>query len=281
MTPGLHRLADLTRAEIDALRLAGALPVLPLGATEQHGDHLPVGTDHILAGGIAEAAARACAVPVLVLPTMPFGLSPHHRLWPGTVTLGAATLIAVLKDVASSLAATGFGRLLIVNGHGGNIAPMGVAVTELCSSGFACGAVNYFAPADAAWRPLLRGSFAGIGHACEFETALEMALLGPGQAARIAARLPGLPPRLAQPYMAEAEARDPVRAAGALFAPVFGAQDCGYYGDPAAATLATGEALREVVVQALAAFYADFAAAPLRVLPASRESPLQPARVPM
>jgi creatinine amidohydrolase len=269
MTPGLHRFAELTRAEVAALRDAGALAVLPLGATEQHGDHLPVGTDHVLAGMVAEDAARACtAVPVLVLPTMPFGLSPHHRLWAGTVTLSAATLVAVLKEVAGSLAATGFTRLLIVNGHGGNVAPMGVAVTELCSSGFACGAVNYFAPGEAAWRPLLTGSFAGVGHACEFETALHMALVSAERAARIAARLPGLPPRLAQPYMAEGRPVDPVREAGALFAPVFGIQDCGYYGDPAASTLATGEAVRRAVVQALAQFYAAFAAAPLRTLPA-------------
>jgi creatinine amidohydrolase len=267
MTPGLHRLAELTRAEAAALRDAGALPVLPLGATEQHGDHLPVGTDHVLGGEVAAEAARACTRPVLLMPTLPFGLSPHHRLWPGTVTLTAATLIAVLKEVAGSLAATGFTRLLIVNGHGGNVAPMGVAVTELCSSGFACGAVNYFAPSEAAWKPLLRGSFAGVGHACEFETALHMALARAELAARIAARLPGLTPRLAQPYMAEAAASDPVRAAGALFAPVFGRDDCGYYGDPAAATQATGEAIRTAVVQALARFYADFAAAPLRILP--------------
>lgn len=268
MTPGLHRFADLTRLEVAALRDAGALPVLPLGATEQHGDHLPVGTDHVLAGGIAEEAARACAArPILLLPTMPFGLSPHHRMWAGTVTLSAATLIAVLKEVAGSLAATGFTRMLIVNGHGGNVAPMGVAVTELCSTGFACGAVNYFAPGQPAWSKLLTGSFPGVGHACEFETALQMALASAEQAARIAARLPGLPARLAQPYMAEGGATDPMRGAGALFAPVFDMQDCGYYGDPAAATLATGRALREAVVQALAAFYADFAAAPLRVLP--------------
>jgi creatinine amidohydrolase len=270
MTPGLHRLTELTRTEVAALREAGALAVLPLGATEQHGDHLPVGTDHVLAGEIAAEAARACtSLPVLLLPAMPFGLSPHHRLWPGTVTLSGATLIAVLKEVAASLAATGFTRMLIVNGHGGNVAPMSVAVTELCSAGFACGAVNYFAPAEPAWRPLLRGSFASVGHACEFETALVMALAGAEQAARIAARLPGLTPRLAQPYMADAEARDAVRAAGAAFAPVFAAEDCGYYGDPAVSTLATGEALRTVLVQALAAFYADFASAPLRTLPAA------------
>jgi creatinine amidohydrolase len=68
--------------------------------------------------------------------------------------------------------------------------------------------------------------------------------------------------------MAEGVALDPVREAGALFAPVFGIQDIGYYGDPAASTLATGEAVRRAVVQALAQFYAAFAAAPLRTLPA-------------
>lgn len=63
MCPGLYRFAELTRAEIAVLATAGALPALPLRATEQHADHLPVGTDHLLAAGIAEEAARACRVP--------------------------------------------------------------------------------------------------------------------------------------------------------------------------------------------------------------------------
>jgi creatinine amidohydrolase len=260
--------AELTRTELAAAARSGALAVLPIGATEQHADHLPVGTDATLAEAITREAAALCPPPgVLVLPVLAYGLSPHHRAWAGTVTLAATTLIAVLKDIARSLSETGFRRVLIVNGHGGNVAPMGVAVTELCAEGIACGGVNYFAPGEAAWRPLLRGRHLGVGHACEFETALQLALAEAGEAARIEARLAGLPPRLGQPYLAEADADDPVRAAGALFAPVFPSGDVGYYGDPAAATRAGGEAIRHAVVQALAAFFASFAAAPLRTLP--------------
>jgi creatinine amidohydrolase len=266
--PGVPRFADLTRAELAVAARDGALIVLPLGATEQHADHLPVGTDATLAEALSLQAAASCTgTRVLVLPTLAFGLSPHHRAWAGTVTLSAATLVAVLTDIARSLAETGFARLLIVNGHGGNVAPMGVAVTELCAAGFACGAVNHFAPGEPAWRPLLRGRFDGVGHACEFETALQLTLAGAEAAARIAARLPGLPPRLAQPYLADDAAEDPIRRAGALFAPVFPEGDVGYYGDPAAATRETGDAIRAALVGALAAFFTAFAKAPLRVLP--------------
>jgi creatinine amidohydrolase len=94
----------LTRAEIAAARDAGAMPVLTVGAVEQHADHLPVDTDSVSAYQIALRAAARCASPhVLVLPAPSFGFSPHHRAWPGTITLTLETFVGLVTDVVESL----------------------------------------------------------------------------------------------------------------------------------------------------------------------------------
>ena len=266
-----HEWAALTRAELAQARDHGALPVLPIGAIEQHGDHLPVGTDTICAGAVARLAAEALraaepdAPHVLVLPPLPFGFSPHHKDWPGTITLSAATILGVISDIADSVMRVGFDRLLIVNGHGGNQGPLTTACTALASRGMAVGWVNYFDPGEAEWLAMLPGRWPAVGHACTFETSLVMALR-PDEAARIAIRAAGLPPRLAQPYAQEAD--DPVRHAKVKFAPIFtnaaAHRDCGYVGEPALATPALGEALLGPLVSGLARSFGVFARAGLR-----------------
>ncbi|GGG76349.1 creatininase [Salipiger pallidus] len=250
---------SLTRQELAGLRELGALVVIPTGATEQHGDHLPVGCDTLLSAAVAERAAERAGVPVVVAPAVASGFSPHHGAWAGTLSLRLTTYLAVLHDLARSVLDTGFNRVLFVNGHGGNEAPLRSLIGEMVTDGHAVGAVNYFAPSQADWVPMLKGGLDRAGHACEYETALLMAL---GLVDENAGQ--GYPPRCTQPWMASDSAGDPITTAGAIWPPVFQPDDCGYYGDPGAADLRNGEAMLEVTVARLAAFYDDFARAPLR-----------------
>lgn len=105
-----------TTAEFAAAQPAMAL--LPLGATEQHGAHLPCGTDTFQVDYLADEIARR--LPIWRLPTIPITVSHMHRGSPGTVWLTNATLMAVVKDVVLSLRVQGVKRVVIVNGHGGN-----------------------------------------------------------------------------------------------------------------------------------------------------------------
>lgn len=258
-----HDWGDLTRAELAEARDAGALPVLTVGSCEQHGDHLPVDTDSVSAWDVARRAARRCASPhVLVLPPTGYGFSPHHREWPGTVTLSLATFVGLVSDVAESLHRTGWDRLLIVNGHGGNAGPLASTCSDLVSRGLRVAAVTYFTPGQEAWLPKLPGAKRGVGHACAYETALMMALR-PADAERIGERAAPLPARLVPSYLESDE--NPFLGSGISYAQLFRAGDPGYYGDPAAATPEAGAALLEDTVAALARFYAAFAAARLRV----------------
>lgn len=91
--------------------------ILPLGSTEQHAG-LSLATDAILAERVSVEAAEPGGVPVF--PVLSFGLTPYFTSFPGTVTLRVATYAALLRDVLDSLKGSGFRRILIVNGHGGN-----------------------------------------------------------------------------------------------------------------------------------------------------------------
>lgn len=167
----------LTGPELKALAERGALPVLPIGSLEQHGPHLPVWTDSFLAHELAIAAARlATDIPAIVLPPLWTGLSEHHLPFGGTITLDFATFHAVLRCVVRSLKAQGFSRLLILNGHGGNIAPLAVSVRELAHEfGLPVVTTNWpdVAPVEIAKTLTTQP---GIMHACEGETALWLAL---------------------------------------------------------------------------------------------------------
>lgn len=110
----------------------GLVAIQPIGAIEHHGPHLPLATDALVATAISEAVVdEAGDLPLSVLPTLSYALSSEHLWAPGTVTLKAETLLAVLDDVGASLARAGIPRLVFVNGHGGNSALLRVACREI------------------------------------------------------------------------------------------------------------------------------------------------------
>lgn len=102
--------------------------VLPTGSTEQHGPHLPLGTDAIIAEGIAKLVGESLDADVA--PTLPYGLSEHHMDFRGTVTVTPTNYCNFVKDILSSLARHGYEKLVIINGHGGNIGGLTTAVQE-------------------------------------------------------------------------------------------------------------------------------------------------------
>ncbi|MCC7368961.1 MAG: creatininase family protein [Chloroflexi bacterium] len=171
------RLAELTREELQQ-RMPEATVVIPIGATEQHGPHLPLLTDHVMAETVALRAAElaAASVDVLVAPVLPFGCSSHHLAVGGALSIGQRTYIGVLVDLAECVARMGGKRLVILNGHGGNEDPMRVAANELVFEkrlGMAVCAASYWTVGKEAVAAL---PFAGPGHAGHFETSCIMAV---------------------------------------------------------------------------------------------------------
>ncbi|QPP05476.1 creatininase family protein [Streptomyces bathyalis] len=102
----------------DAAERKATVALLPVGSYEQHGPYLPLSTDTLIACSVAERVAAA--YPVQLLPPLTVSCSQEHARWPGTVSITAATLTAVVRDIADSLRRSGVPGLVLVNGHGGN-----------------------------------------------------------------------------------------------------------------------------------------------------------------
>jgi creatinine amidohydrolase len=117
-----NKLMELTWREVDQLDRANTLAIVPTGALEQHGFHMPLGTDAYVAEAVAQAAMDRLAgkLDFVVLPTLPLGQSPEHMEYAGTISLSAQTYLQVISDICSSLAKHGFKKIVFLNGHGGN-----------------------------------------------------------------------------------------------------------------------------------------------------------------
>src|SRR3954470_7598377 len=123
----------MTAPDIRSAARDDAVVIVPLGATEQHGPHLPTQVDWRSAYEISLRAARLMTgrQRALVTPAIPFGMSEHHMSLGGTLTLDYNTMAAVIGCVAPSAARHGFERIFVLNGHGGNIAALDTILTEL------------------------------------------------------------------------------------------------------------------------------------------------------
>ena len=170
--------AELTSPEIRSLPRDSTLVIAPIAATEQHGPHLPVGTDTILAGAVAEGVERTLGDRALVLPVLWLGASDHHLPRGGTLTSPLPTYEQILVDLLTPLLREGFRRFLILNGHGGNIDPLRVALRRLdveFPRAILTGAAYWDLAADEL-AALCRGGRKEMGHACEIETSMVLHL---------------------------------------------------------------------------------------------------------
>lgn len=171
---GLLSLADLTTEEAREAWMGVKAAILPVGSNEQHGPNLEMSTDSTIATALAERLARKFFPRVVLCPTMPYGVSPHHMAFTGTMTLRPETFDAVVMDLASSLAHHGLKSIVIVNGHGGNQASLAVLNSKLRDQGFKVASLAWFVlGADEAKKTARHTPY---NHACEVETSLALSL---------------------------------------------------------------------------------------------------------
>jgi creatinine amidohydrolase len=165
--------------ELIALAQRDPIAIVPIGALEQHGPHLPVEVDALLGEEVALRTARLldqAGVAVTVLPMLWAGVSEHHMSLGGTITMSHATMAAVVGDICRSLVRQGFRRIVLFNAHGGNEAPLRAIARDLSPDlGAALVQLTYWLAAADAVKPLLK-SQSNVGHACEAETAMMLAL---------------------------------------------------------------------------------------------------------
>ena len=172
------RFAEMTAPEIGDLSRDGSLIVAPIAACEQHARYLPVFTDSILVGAVADGLERLDPDRVLLLPVLWLGASEHHLPFGGTLTATLPTYEQLLVELLTPPLREGFRRAMILNGHGGNIDPMRVALRRLAVAfpeAVLTGAA-YWDLAEAEIAAFCLGPRDVMGHACEIETSLMMHL---------------------------------------------------------------------------------------------------------
>ena len=231
----MYELHQMTWEEVAAAVESGVdTAILPIGATEQHGPHMACGMDSSIAQTLCRDAAKQ--TPVILLPPLLYGCSiGHSKRWPGTIALSPKTLIDIICDIGDWVHSSGIRRLIMVNGHVTNEAPLrcGLEMLRAKHDGFMVALLN-----TAQLTPRVKQAHfedAGDWHANDAETSLMMAL---------------------QPEMVREEKRleadDPDRTEGCIFShPVNRTSTNGVTGFPSLATKEKGETLYQWMVDDL------------------------------
>lgn len=258
--------ADLSTRDFSEARASGlaaqTVAVLPVAAVEQHGPHLPLHVDATLLQGVIDAALPQLPadLPALFLPPQNVGFSTEHTAFPGTLTLSPATVIALWNELGACVARAGVKKLLLLNGHGGQVSVMDIVARELRQQ---CGLLVY----SASWFSLplpdaVQGLFSaeehrfGI-HAGEIETSMMLHLAPQTVRMEHAAQWRSSSQDRAERYAVLGNGRS-ARMGWAM-------QDyhpCGAVGNAAGATAEKGRAVVEAAGAALAQLLQELAALP-------------------
>ena len=171
------RWGTLLRHELEAALATDPVVLLPIGSVEQHGPACPLDVDIVGAYAVCLRAAQAVDdFACLVLPPMPYGLAPYNMGWIGTITLALETAVAVLHDICASVHQHGFRKIVLVNGHGGNVPLMGAVATKLSEAGIFVGTTSIWDLGAEALRRLEERDGGRIGHGGEMETSIQLYL---------------------------------------------------------------------------------------------------------
>lgn len=171
---------ELTAPEIRILA-PETVALFPVGSIEQHGPHLPVSTDIMIASEIAQRVEQALPKSVVLCPALPFGSSHHHLDYSGAMSLSAELYSKVIVELVTSLVTDGFRRIVILNGHGGNITPIRQALSSLSFNlddryqpNIAL--VTYWEIAGNVFSGQPPMESPALSHACEYETSMMLHL---------------------------------------------------------------------------------------------------------
>jgi len=261
-----YELAKLTWEEINAAVAAEKVVLLPAGTIEDHGLHLLVDTDVVIAETICRRTAARIPEEVVLAPPITFGYSPHHLDGPGTLTIRWDTFIQYVKDITTSLAYHGFRKLLIVNGHGSNrpVLELAARLTVVEWPEVQCAMLS--------WWDLLRVQQAvaafreseWTGHACELETSAYLAI-DPARV-QMERAVKDINPYMSPHFWSDLVGHRPEGFANPAVLVEYWStvSSTGTWGDPTVATANKGQALLGAAVEELAELVGELRARPVR-----------------
>jgi creatinine amidohydrolase len=252
-----HLFADKTWPELQKAVEADTVLLFPVGQTEEHGLHLQVGCDTIIAERVALAVAEAVdpKIPALVLPSVPYGAVPEPVThWPGTFKIRWSVMIDLLTDICCSAINMGFRKIVVISTHGphGDVARLAARETY-DRTGVGIVITQPHTMARAAFAKIRKSELGGASHACEYETSLMMHFGYPVDVSKVDDRDKV---RLNNEWVAG----DMLGGAGKVSWSTWSLQqsETGAYGDPSCATPQTGRATFQAIVEEYARFLAFF-----------------------
>ncbi|WP_207515291.1 creatininase family protein [Longitalea luteola] len=227
--------------------------ILPLTATEQHGPHLPLATDRMIAEHFIYSLNAEMNDKILVLPSIYVGCSHHHIDFAGTLSLDHTTFLAIVKNMVRAVLHHGFHKIILFNSHGGNQGIMTVIMEQL---GFENAHAHFFA---ATWWAMAREALmqvsetgrGGTGHACEFETSLMLLI-----AEKLVDKAK-IEPGANAPTFEWAEGDMLYGSAASYFRMIKTMTPNGIYGDPTKASAEKGRKITDCVLRSLKQMVTD------------------------
>ena len=176
-----YRYELLTWPQINEAAEQRKVVILPVGATEQHGHHLPINTDNLLVGSVCHEAGRRSPENILVMPQVSYGYCHHVMDFPGSINIEPSTFVRFLLDITRSVAYHGFKRIIVINGHGSNhpLVDQVGRQTNLQTDAM-CASLSWWQLVADYWNSQVRTSVmpGGCAHACELETSMYMHIDG-------------------------------------------------------------------------------------------------------
>ena len=250
-----------TAQELREAAQRGVVFVIPIAAVEQHGPHLGVGTDTLMATQVGVETEKRLGDKIVLFPTLPYGSSHHHLDFGGTVSISADLYTLVLVDLVESMLKWGAKRIVLLNGHGGNITPGKQALSMLMARGHRSQLIavaTYWELGGEAFRGEPPMETVALTHACEYETSMMMVVCP------AAVKLERwYPQKVASPnsYIGWQNEKPP---RGISVAPAFSQiTSHGAMGNSSLATAAKGRHLIDKAVGAMSEFLTEFSAWPM------------------
>lgn len=246
-----------TYLELEQKIAQGAVVLLPIGQTEEHGPHLPVGTDTYIAEGVARRVAELLdgEIPVLLMPAVwsTFSVDALGK-WPGLIKVRTRTVIDLVHDIVASLLRMGFRKVLILNGHGNNPPLLETALRELADEFDASPVLaNVWTFSAESFNQVRRSAPGGAIHADEYETSLMLALGYPVDMSKA-------PSGESFRFKSQFRAQDNFSGKNMVTWSTWKLQQSrtGVYGDPTVASAETGKIVLDATVKKLAEFVREY-----------------------
>jgi creatinine amidohydrolase len=261
-----YEFAKLSWPEVNDAAATGKVALVPAATIEDHGLHLPIDTDVVIAEAVCRRTAELVPEQLVLLPCVTVGYSPHHIDGPGTLTARWDTFVDYVRQITGSLAYHGFRKILILNAHGSNrpLLDLVARLTIVENPDVQCGYLSWW---DLERVREVVASFREsdwTGHACELETSVYLAV-DPARVRMELARR-DVNPYMSPHFWSDLVGQPPEGYANQVFMTEYWStvSETGTWGDPTVATAEKGEAILRAAGEELAEIVAELRARPIR-----------------